>query len=161
MNSAAAGDGIIVAARETTALVTPRTADLPLVNLPALEFALRAAIRCKGDPVSLTFSIADTVRTLDSELLGDQRAAETTLTVPPHQLALVASSRFCLADDDTSTNELLVPGMATAHASLQCLDDGRLAVHFASAPLQVRLSCERAPDDARDQEAASEASAPR
>ena len=159
MNSAAAADGIIVAARETTAVVAPRAADLPLVNLPALEFALRAAIRCNGDPVSLTFSIADTFRTLDSESLGDQRAAETTLTVPPRQLALVASSRFCLADDDTSTNELVVPGMATAHASLQCLDDGRLAVHFASAPLQVRLSCEREPDD--DQEVDSEASAPR
>lgn len=159
MNSAAADDGIIVAARETTAVVTPRAADLPLVNLPALEFALRAAIRCTGNPVSLTFSIADTFTTLDSESLGDQRAAETTLTVPPLQLALVSSSRFCLADDDASTNELVVPGMATAHASLTCLDDGRRAVHFASAPLQVRLSCERAPDD--DQEAESAASAPR
>ena len=159
MNSAAADEGIIVAARETTGIVTPRTADLPLVNLPALEFALRAAIRCNGDPVSLTFSIADTFKTLDSESLGDERAAEATLTVPPRQLALVASSRFCLADDDTSTDELLVPGMATAHASLTCLDDGRRAVHFASAPLQLRLRCERAPDD--PQEVASEASAPR
>ena len=38
----AAGD-IVVAARETTATVTPRTADLKLVNFPSLEFALRAA----------------------------------------------------------------------------------------------------------------------
>lgn len=159
MNSAVADDGVIVAARETIAAVTPRSADLPLVNLPALEFALRAAIRCKGDPVSLTLSIADTFTTLDAESLGDGRAAETTLTVPARQLALVASSRFCLADDDESTSELLVPGMATAHASLTCHVDGRQTVHFASAPLQLRLSCERAPED--DQEAALESPAPR
>lgn len=159
MNSAVADDGVIVAARETVAVVLPRSADLALVNLPALEFALRAAIRCKGDPVSLTFSIADTFTTLDAESLADRRAAETTLTVPARQLALVASSRFCLTDDDESTSELLVPGMATAHASLTCRDDDRHTVHFASAPLQVRLSCERAPNG--DQEAASASPAPR
>jgi hypothetical protein len=159
MNAVVADDGVVVAARETTAVVTPRTADLALVNLPALEFALRAAIRCKGDPVSLTLSIADTFVTLHRESLGDQRAAETTLTVPARQLALAASNRFCLADEDQSAHELLVPGMATAHASLTCLDDGQLAVHFASAPLQVRLSCERAPDD--DQEVAAESPSPR
>ena len=147
MNSASAGDGVVVAARETAAVVTPRAADLLLVNLPALEFALRAAIQCKGEPVSLTLSIADTYTTLDAGFLGDRRAAEATLTGPARQLALAASSRFCLADDDESTNELLVPGLATVHASLQCLHEGQRAVHFASAPLQVRLRCERPPAD--------------
>ena len=147
MNSVYAGDGVVVAARETTAVVTARAADLRLVNLPALEFALRAAIRCKGETVSLTLSIADTYTTLDAEVLGDQRAAEATLTVPARQLALAASSRFCLAGDDESTNELLVPGLATVHASLQCLHAEQRSVHYASAPLQVRLRCERTPAD--------------
>lgn len=153
MNSASAGDGVVVAARETAAVVTPRAAELRLVNLPALEFALRAAIRCKGERVSLTLSIADTYTTLDAEILGDQRAAEATLTVPARQLALAASSRFCLADDDESTDELLVPGFATAHASLQCLHEEQRAVHYASAPLQVRLRCERAPADDQEESA--------
>ncbi len=149
-NSAYADDGIVVAARETAALIQPRAANLRPVNLPALEFALRAVIRCKGDPVSLTLSIADTFATLDGATLREQRAAETTLTVPAGQLALTASSSFCVADDSTSTSELLVPGVATVHASLQCLHEGRVAAHFASAPLNVRLSCERSPGE--DQE---------
>ena len=145
MNSAYADEGVVVAARETTAVVKPRSAKLRQLNLPALEFALRAVIRCKGDPVSLTLSVADTFMTLDSEALREQRAAETTLTVPAGQLALATSSEFCVANDVASVNEVLVPGLATVHASLQCMHEGRLAAHFASAPLSVRLSCERPP----------------
>jgi hypothetical protein len=144
---AAAGGDIVVAAQETTAVVTPRPARMKLVNLPALEFALRAAFKCKGEPVSLTLSISDTHTTLPQERLADQRAAETTLTVPPQQLALAASNRFCVADDPDTADELLVPGLATAHASLRCSTDDGVSVHFASSPLQVRLICERQPAD--------------
>ena len=138
----AAGD-IVVAARETTAMVTPRTADLKLVNLPSLEFGLRAAFKCKGEPVSVTLSVADTHRTLRREDLADERAVEVSLTVPPDQLALAASSRFCIADDPETADELLVPGLATASASLRCAGDDGDSLHFASAPLQVRLVCAR------------------
>ena len=144
-SAVAAGD-IVIAARETTAVVAPREARLKLVNLPALEFALRAAFKCSGKPVSVTLSISDTHATLSQDQLADRRAAETTLTVPPHQLALAASSRFCIAGDPNTADELLVPGLATAHASLQCSDENGASVHFASSPLQVRLICERQPD---------------
>ncbi len=140
---------VVVAAQETSAIVTPRTADLKLVDLPALEFALRAAIRCKGEKVSLTLSVADTFKTLGADELADKRAAEATLTVPAGQLALAASSQFCISGDEDSSDELLVPGLATAHASLQCARDGATSVHYASAPLQVRLNCVRPPDDAQ------------
>jgi hypothetical protein len=152
--AAAAGD-IVVAAPEATAVVPPRSVHLKLVNLPALKFGLRAAFKCKGDPVSVTLSIADTHATLGREQLADQRAAEATLTVPPQQLALTAISGFCIADDADTDNELLVPGLATAHASLRCSSEDGESVHYASAPLQVRLICERgtvddqAPSEAR------------
>ena len=145
-SAAAAGD-IVVAAPETTAVVSARSAHLKLVNLPTLKFGLRAAFKCKGEPVSVTLSIADTHATFSREQLADRRAAETTLMVPPQQLALAASSRFCVADDADTGDELLVPGLATAHASLRCSNDDGESVHFASAPLQVRLICERGLDE--------------
>lgn len=141
----AAGD-IVVAAMETTAVVTPRAAHLKLVNLPALEFGLRAAFKCKGEPVSVTLSVADTHTTLQREELLNARATETVLRVPPRQLALAASSRFCIADDRETGDELLVPGLATVHASLRCTAGDSDSVHFASAPLQVRLICARRPE---------------
>ena len=145
-----ASDNLILGAQDTTAVVEPRSARLRIIDLPDLQFALRALLQCAGQPVSLTFSIADTLTTLDGEELQDQRAAEATLTVPAQQIALAASKRFCVADDEESGDELLVPGLATAHASLHCSDDGRLSVYFASAPLNLRLSCERAADATQD-----------
>lgn len=150
--AAAAGD-ILVAAQETEALVAPREANAKLVNLPALKFELRAAFKCKGEPVSLTLSVADTFSTLGSDALAEQRAAETILTVPPQQLALVASKGFCIDDDPDTANELLVPGLATVHASLHCVSDTGTSAHFASAPLKVRLICAREPS--ADQEASA------
>ncbi len=140
---ATAGD-IVVAARETAASVAPAEAPRELVNLPALEFGLRAAFKCSGSPVSLTLSVADTHTTLPQDQLTDQRSAEATLKVPTRQLALAASSPFCIADDPDSSDELLVPGFATVHASLRCSGDDGESAHFASAPLKVRLICERA-----------------
>ena len=153
-----ADSGVVVAAHETEISVTPRNARLRLVNLPTIEFGLRAAIRCSGVPVSLTLSISDTFKTVGADRLDGQRAVEATLTVPPRQLALAASRQFCIADDDNSVNELLVPGFVTAHASLRCDKDGVSTMVFASAPLQLRLTCERPSAD--DDQDASEAASP-
>ncbi|MDJ0710315.1 MAG: hypothetical protein QNJ14_08000 [Woeseiaceae bacterium] len=153
---AVAESSIVVAAQETSVAVLPRNARLRLVNLPTVEFGLRAAIRCSGIPVSLTLSVADTFETVDADELQGQRAVKTTLTVPPRQIALAASRNFCIADDD-SVNDLLVPGFVTAHASLRCDKDGVPTMHFASAPLQLRLTCER-PPAADGQDASAEPS---
>ena len=141
---------LVVAAQETETTVAPRAARVRLVNLPAIEFGLRAAIRCKGEAVSLTLSVADTFRTLSREELAGKRAAEVTLTVPAMQIALAASSLFCVAGDNNSTNELLVPGFATAHASLQCERAEIRSVHYASAPLKVRIRCAREPLESQE-----------
>lgn len=156
-NAAIAADDIVVAAQETTAVVTPREAHLKLVNLPALEFGLRAAFKCKGQPVSVTLSVADTHTTLRGEDLASQRSVEVVLSVPPRQLALAASSRFCVADAPETDDELLVSGLATAHASLRCSSDTGDTALFASAPLQVRLICARQPDEDQSAVDASDA----
>ena len=142
-----AGDDIVVAALETQAVVKPRSAHLRLVNLPALEFALRAAIQCTGEPVSVTLSVSDTFTTLSGADLEGKRAAEAKLRVPARQLSLAASSQFCIAGDPESDDELLVTGFATAHASLRCEMDDTTSAHFTSAPLQVRLTCQRDPGE--------------
>ncbi len=145
--SPAVADGnIVVAARETRVIIPPRADRLELVNLPVVEFALRAAIECKGEAVSVTLSIADTFLTIGRDALLDQRAAEATVRVPADQLILAASSAFCVAEDQATADELLLPGFTTAHASLRCTDDDIESLHFASAPLQLRLSCAREPE---------------
>jgi len=141
--TAIAGESVMIMAKETEASVPPRSARLKLVNLPTLEFGMRASFKCAGEAESLTLSIADTFRTLLADAITDQRSAEIALSVPAGQLALAASSTFCLQDDPGGTDELLVPGFATAHASLRCRNDAGVTVYFASAPLQVRLSCQR------------------
>ena len=142
---------IVVAAQETGAEVTPQHAQVRLIKLPSLTFQLRAAIHCEGEPVSVTLSVADTFSTRDRDQLAGQRATEASLTVPARQLAMAASSRFCIEDDHDSEDELLIPGFATAHASLQCETETGVTVHYASAPLSVRLSCARDPS-ASDQD---------
>ena len=144
--SALASDSLVLATRDAAAVVEPRDTRLRVINLPDLEFALRAVLQCAGTPVSLTFSIADTLTTLDGEELEEERAAEATLTVPAQQITLAASKHFCVAGDEESGDELLVPGLATAHVSLHCSHDGRFSASFASAPLNLRLRCERGTD---------------
>lgn len=149
-----ADGSVIVAAKQAEAIVAPRAPGRKLVKLPALDFHLRASLRCPGNAESLTLSVADTVTTLGSAELGDQQSAEASLTVPARQVALAASSHFCLENDPTSADELTVPGLVTAHASLRCAIDDRISAHFASAPLQVRLLCAR--ETVEDQEPPSD-----
>ena len=145
-----ADENLSVAAQQAEAIVTPRASDSKLVNLPALDVRLRASLRCSGDAESLTLSVADTVTNLGSAELSEQTSAEASLTVPAQQVALVASSHFCLEEDPTSADELTVAGLVTAHASLRCANDDRSSAHFASTPLRVRLVCAR--DALEDQE---------
>ncbi|MDH3990319.1 MAG: hypothetical protein OEV34_14365 [Gammaproteobacteria bacterium] len=152
----ALADGqIIIASRETETSVSPGPPGARLINLPELEFSLRAVVKCKGDPSSVTISIADTVSTLGREALEDDRSSETTLTVPPTQLPLAASSRFCVAGDTATADEMLVPGLATAHASLRCQNGERESVHFANTQLNLRLKCVREPLEPQVESASS------
>jgi hypothetical protein len=147
VSTVAADDTIVVAAQEVEAAVAPRPVRARVVDLPPLTFELRAAIRCEGSPVSVTLSIADTFVTRTRAELDGQRATEASLTVPASQLAMAANRQFCTEEE--SADELFAPGFATAHASLQCENESGGSVLFASAPLNLRLSCAR-PTDASE-----------
>ena len=145
-----ADGSVTIAAHHAEARVAPRARDLKLVNLPALDFRLRTSLSCRGSAESLTLSVADTVTTLGRDELSEQSSADVSLSVPAQQVALAASSDFCLVQDPASADELTVAGLVTAHASLRCSDGGRSSAHFASVPLEVRLVCAR--DPVEDQE---------
>jgi len=147
VSPAIADNTIVVAAQEVEATVTPRPDHARVINLPPLTFQLRAAIRCSGKPVSVTLSVADTFVTAGRDELEGQRATEASLTVPPRQLTMASSRLFCTESEDESEDELFAAGFATAHASLQCETETGLSVLYASAPLNVRLSCARLPVD--------------
>jgi hypothetical protein len=155
---AAADNTIVIAAQEVATTVAPRPARARVISLPPLTFKLRAAIRCAGEPVSVTLSVADTFVTKGRDELEGRRATEASLTVPPSQLTMAASRRFCTKGEHASGDELFAPGFATAHASLRCEDESGVSVHYASAPLNVRLHCSREADDGEvDQESSSDA----
>jgi len=155
---AIADNMIVVAAQEAAATVSPRPARIRVVDLPPLTFELRAAIRCAGDAVSVTVSVADTYVTRDREDLDGQRATEVSMTVPAQQLAMASGQRFCVADDLETEDELLASGFATAHASLRCEDETGVSVHYTSAPLSLKLDCAREPVEGEvDQELPSDA----
>jgi hypothetical protein len=140
--------------RETRATVEPRAAQHALINLPTLEFVVELTWRCRDELQSVTLSVADTLQALGAEVLEGEQPARTTIRVPSQQLKLVAHPSFCVADAPQTADELYIPGLATAHASLRCNGDDGPSVVFASVPLPVTLACERPP--ARAQEASTD-----
>lgn len=140
--------------RETRATVEPRAAQHALINLPTLEFVVELTWRCRDELQSVTLSVADTLQALGAEVLEGEQPARTTIRVPSQQLKLAAHPSFCVADAPQTADELYIPGLATAHASLRCNGDDGPSVVFASVPLPVTLACERPP--ARAQEASTD-----
>ena len=147
----ALGDSsLAVKPTETQATVAPRPAQQTLINLPTLEFVVELTWRCREELQSMTLSVADTLQALGAETLAAEQPALTTIRVPSRQLKLAAHPSFCVADDPQTTNELHIPGLATAHASLRCDGESGPSVVFASVPLPVTLTCERPPAAAQD-----------
>ena len=146
-----AEDRVFLAAQEAEAAIEPRDSQQRVADLPALTFDFRVAIECPGETESLTLSVADTFETLGKEDIGARRSAETSLSVPASQMTLGSGDKFCIKDGAEEANEeLVVPGFLTAFASLRCAGRAGPSMHFASAPLQVRLKCAREPSETQD-----------
>jgi len=148
---ASAEDRVFLAAQEAEAMIAPRGTQQGVAELPALTFDLRVAMECPGETESLTLTVADTFVTLEKEDIGAQLSAETSLSVPASQLTLGPTDNFCVRDDvEEAADELVMPGFLTAFASLRCAGRDGPTMHFASAPLQVRLKCERRSGETQD-----------
>lgn len=119
------------------------------LRLPALEYVFDLTTRCAEpfEPVSVSLTVADTRRTIDTEDLqagGD--AGEFRLTVPANQLSPVPVVGFCVADDaragESTTGEMLLRATLSVGASLICASGDTQEITYASAPLDVRVRCE-------------------
>ena len=119
-----------------------------LITLPELEFPLSIDADCYGEAraESLSISIADTVETHDISMLDTDLTSrieiETLFRIPRGQIAPIAIDRFCTSDDDHSlaARTLLVP-LAAANISLRCSNENSQSIRYASAALEIRLTC--------------------
>lgn len=129
-------------ASEATATIAPRKSQRIEVPLPALTFDIVALARCEGEPESLTISIADSHRSWAGSDIAEDGIVETSISVPFPQLSLViAGSTYCLAGVPAEPDSLLVPGIGTVQASLQCRSESGVSMRYASEGLALRLSC--------------------
>jgi len=149
--SASSWADVAVEVAETEATIEPRKTLRAEIRLPPVAFEIAATLSCAGQPVSFTLSVADVHKTWRGDQLDETGVIEASISVPPPQLALVlAGSPFCLAGDSAGPESLLVPGVATAQASLQCASETGTTLHYASAPLPLRLLCQSATDQVPD-----------
>lgn len=140
-----ASDGILtVRATEAIVEIQPGDALRHQLALPALDVTLLAAFSCQNGnkAASLTVSISDTYQYYGPDLLGDAASVEASFNVPANQLAPVSVPGFCVQGQPAVSRSLLLPGIATAQASLRCGgDDGTASVHFDSVSVPVTLYC--------------------
>ncbi|MDH3480616.1 MAG: hypothetical protein OEM50_02795 [Gammaproteobacteria bacterium] len=151
----AAADGpLTLRANESSAQLVPRKQGPQQVSLPSLEFSLVATVDCPSDAdvEAVTVSIADTHKHFGPAEIGDEAALDVRIRVPANQVAPIAIADFCIDGGAGDEKGLLVPGIATAQASLRCRSETGLSVYFASTVLPLRLDC--AP--AENQEASTE-----
>lgn len=138
--------------------ITPREAGRNFLTLPALEFRFRLLPRCAdgGQAMSFSLNVADSRISLQAAQLagGDaDPARDLLLTVPPEQLAPVALREFCIAAPPQNTGaeeaplappaaeEVLIPSVLAAQASLLCRSDDTQSMTYVSKPLDLRLVC--------------------
>ena len=144
---AAADAALTLRANETSAQLVPREQGPQQVSLPLLEFSLLASFACPSDAdaESVTFSIADTHKRFGPNEISDNASLDVRVSVPANQIAPVMIADFCIDNgtDDGPGDEktLLVPGVATAQASLRCRSENESFLYFASAVLPLRLHC--------------------
>ncbi len=142
-NVAAADGPLALRANETSAQLLPRKQGPQQVSLPSLEFSLLATVACPSDAdvEAVTVSIADTHKRFGPAEIGNEAALDVRISVPAKQIAPVAIADFCIDGGPGDEKGLLVPGVATAQASLRCRSETGLSVFFASAVLPLRLDC--------------------
>jgi hypothetical protein len=112
------------------------------VRLPDMEFRLSLSLGCAsgGRPESLSITIADTRKTLDSEELQASETIDLVMRVSASQLAPLALAGFCV-DTESEGESVLIASALSAQASLRCSRDEDQSIVFAAAPLDIRIDC--------------------
>ncbi len=125
------------------AAVQPLAEGRSLVRLPALEFEFGIEARCGPAQAvkSVSISVADTRKTLESADITEGSVASTVVTLPARQLAPVAVDGFC-PESQVGGSRLLLRDAVTAQVSLRCTGEDGDSITYASQSLDVALVCE-------------------
>ena len=144
-----AGDAIRVEVSVADAAVTPRADAGRALMLPDLEYAIEIEARCDsgGTPSSLSIGVADTRHQLQLDATDNPARVSRTFVVPASQLAPVAITGYCVAEEPASHDTVLIPEVFTAQLSLSCRSDVSSSMHYLSQPLSVRVVCASPAED--------------
>lgn len=136
-----ANNKLTVQALEAVAQISPHAAGQRQIYAPKLSFSLQTRFACRGNavPILLSIGIADTLyRHVPA---AGERSLLATVEIPARQIAPINIGDFCVAGHDGVGDELLLPGVATAHVSLRCDVSSPPVVQVSSVPLPLRLRC--------------------
>jgi len=136
-------DRLFVHTEPAVASITPHPGSRKLIRLPELEFPLRISAQCAAGrtPESISISVADTHRTFSGEILPVSATLDTSVRIPPRQIAPIAIRDFCITASE-SRPSLLVTTALTAQISLRCVKDDERSIAFRAEALDVVLNCE-------------------
>ena len=112
------------------------------VQLPRLTFAVRVEASCPAtlEAQSISLSIADTRIRLQPDESG---VVDKTISVPQKQLGPIAVNDFCMAGDDTdSEQQISLKDALSAQLSLRCSGENQESIQYETAALEVILQCE-------------------
>jgi hypothetical protein len=135
-------DRLSVLAEPAVAVLALQETGDDLVRLPDIEFRLSLSPDCAsgGRPESLSISIADTRKTLDSEELQATDTVDVVIRVSAGQLAPLALAGFCV-DPESEGESVLIASALAAQASLRCSRDENQSIVFAATPLDIQIDC--------------------
>ena len=134
---------LIVSASTPVVPVEIRNAGRTSLELPSLDYTVQVTGRCNEplQPESLSVAVADTRRTLASDMLSSDERLNIEIAVPADQIAPLAIAEFCEDGAAVDDKSILIPAVLSMQASLLCSDAERSERHYASSALSVRLEC--------------------
>jgi hypothetical protein len=129
--------------------ISTRPVGINFIRLPSLGYRFSVDARCTGgrQPQLISLSIADTRVSVPTADLAQDGPIEVEMTVPADQIGPIPLNEFCVSDDSNSTlpqTSLTIPSVLSAQASLLCAGESGSEMSYASASLDVELSCESA-----------------
>ena len=146
-SSLSAADELELNASTPEVTISTRPAGRNFVSLPSLGYRFSVEARCtagrKAQAISL--SVADTRVSVPTDNLPADGPIDVEMTVPADQIGPIPLNEFCISNDSDKSREqmlLTIPSVLSAQASLLCADESGGQMSYASASLDVTLSCE-------------------
>ena len=146
--SLAAGDQparLIVNVAVTSVTISRLDHNRRPLRLDTLDIPIRVEAECEPgtNAASISISIADTREAHRFSESSGPVYIDTTLQLPDRQIAPIVIEEFCTSDEGANgVPQLLVPDAFTAQVSLHCAGESHQSMHYAVAPIDLRLNCD-------------------